>query len=85
MLQFLALHLAALGSVAVTPTHVAHGITVAGGTPAHRWLTVAVNGVSAGVKVLASTEQEAELETGSGCSDVRGAGHPTRRIVCPHA
>lgn len=35
---------------------------MAGGTPAHRWLTIAVSGVPAEIKVLASTEEEAELE-----------------------
>jgi hypothetical protein len=53
---------AALGSIGVDHTHVAHGITAGGGTPGHRWLNVAVNGTPAGLKVLASTEKEAERE-----------------------
>lgn len=53
---------AALRAIGVDHTHVAHGITAGGGTPGHRWLTVAVNGAPAGVKVLASTEKEAERE-----------------------
>lgn len=53
---------AALHTIGVDHTHVAHGITVSGGTPGHRWLTIAVNGAPASFKVLASTEEEAERE-----------------------
>jgi hypothetical protein len=53
---------AALRKIGVEPVHVAHGIVAGGGTPAHRWLMVAVNGVPSGLKVLASTEEEAEEE-----------------------
>jgi hypothetical protein len=51
---------AALRKILVDPVHVAHGITVDGGTPGHRWLTVAVNGIPTELKVVASTEHEAE-------------------------
>jgi hypothetical protein len=54
--------IAALRTIGADHTHVAHGITVGGGTPRHRWLAVAVNGAPAGLKVLASTEKEAERE-----------------------
>ena len=53
---------AALRTIGIDPVHVAHGVTVGGGTPGHRWLTVAANGVPTDVKVLASTEEEAEQE-----------------------
>lgn len=53
---------AALGKIGVEPIHVAHGIVAGGGTPAYRWLMVAVNGVPSGLRVLASTEEEAEEE-----------------------
>jgi hypothetical protein len=67
---------AALRGIAVEPTSVAHGVTMAGGTPAHRWLTVAVSGVPADLKVLASTEQEAELELDRIASAFAGLGIP---------
>jgi hypothetical protein len=67
---------AALRSIAVEPTSVAHGVTMAGGTPAHCWLTVAVSDVPAGVKVLASTEQEAELELDRVAPTFAGLGIP---------
>jgi hypothetical protein len=51
---------AALRAVGVD--QVAHGITMGGGTPGHRWLTVAANGVPSDLKVVASTEEEAERE-----------------------
>jgi len=38
------------------------GIVISGGTPGHRWLPVTVNGVGAGVMVLAATEADIELE-----------------------
>jgi hypothetical protein len=53
---------AALRTIGVEPVHVAHGIVGGGGTPAHRWLMVAVNGVPSGLRVLASTEAEVEEE-----------------------
>lgn len=67
---------AALRNIAVQPTSVAHGVTMAGGTPAHRWLTIAVSDVPAGVKVLASTEQEAELELDRVAPTFAGLGIP---------
>lgn len=51
---------AALRAVGVD--QVAHGITMGGGTPGHRWLTVAANDVPSDLKVVASTEEEAEWE-----------------------
>ena len=51
---------AALRAVGVDQMRVAHGITMAGGTPGHRWLEVPVNGVPAGLKVVALTEKEAK-------------------------
>jgi Restriction endonuclease len=53
---------AALRTIGVDHVQVAHSITMGGGTPGHRWLTVAVNGVPTDLKVLASTEEEAERE-----------------------
>lgn len=53
---------AALRAIGVDHLQAAHGITMSGGTPGHRWLTVAVYGVPAGLKVVALTEDEAEEE-----------------------
>jgi hypothetical protein len=53
---------AALRAIGVDHVQIAHGITMGGGTPSHRWLPVAVNGILAGFKVLASTDEEAERE-----------------------
>lgn len=44
------------------PIHVAHGITMDGGTPGHRWLEVTLAGVPVALKILASSEAEAEAE-----------------------
>lgn len=52
----------ALRDLGLEPVHVSHGITIAGGTPAHRWLEVAIDGVGSGVKVLADSETEAEAQ-----------------------
>lgn len=42
--------------------HVAHGLTIAGGTPGHRWLGVLAAGVHTGIKVLASSESELDQQ-----------------------
>jgi hypothetical protein len=47
---------AALRGVGLEPVHVSHGVTVSGGTPAFRWLEVAIKGVASGLKVLADSE-----------------------------
>lgn len=39
---------------------VSHGVTTGGGTPAARWLEVAVDGIPSGLKICAATEEEAE-------------------------
>ena len=39
---------------------VSNGITMGGGTPAHRWLRVAVNGLVMDDKVMADSELEPE-------------------------
>lgn len=53
---------AALHAIGVDHVHVAHGVTMGGGTPGHRWLTLAVDGVPTDLKVLASSKEEAEQE-----------------------
>ena len=50
----------ALESVDIEPVLVAHGATVGGGTPAHRWLQVAVEGVATDLKIMAATEAEVD-------------------------
>jgi hypothetical protein len=40
------------------PDILSHGVTTGGGTPAHRWLEVAVGGAPVGFKILAATEAE---------------------------
>jgi hypothetical protein len=52
----------ALAKIGVSPVHLAQSITMRGGTPGHRWLTVAINGQPTDLKVLAATEAEAEQE-----------------------
>jgi hypothetical protein len=46
------------------PVALGHGVVTGGGTPSHRWLEVSVRGVSVGLKVLVSSEEEivAELD-----------------------
>jgi Restriction endonuclease len=53
---------AGLRILGVEPVQAAHGIVIGGGTPAHRWLALAVNGVPIGLKVLAATKEEAEQQ-----------------------
>ncbi|MGI8445839.1 MAG: hypothetical protein ACR2MP_01365 [Streptosporangiaceae bacterium] len=63
---------AALRKILVNPAHVAHGITVDGGTPGHRWLTVAVHGIPSELKVVASTEHEAEQKLDQVAESLQG-------------
>jgi hypothetical protein len=53
---------ATLRKIDIKPMLVAHGVTIAGGTPRHRWLEVAVNGVATGLRVLAGTEEDADKQ-----------------------
>jgi len=55
----------ALHQVGVSePVGLGGGVVAAGGTPSHRWLEVSVAGIPAGLKVLASSDEEitAQLE-----------------------
>jgi hypothetical protein len=52
----------ALTTIGIEPVDVSHGVTMGGGTPAHRWLKVAVDGLPTDLKVLAATESEAEMQ-----------------------
>ncbi|MET7426156.1 restriction endonuclease [Dactylosporangium sp. NPDC005555] len=40
------------------PIALGNGVTISGGTPAHRWLDVTVMGVPIGLKVIVSSEEE---------------------------
>lgn len=51
-----------LAKIGVVVTHVAHGVTMAGGTPAHRWLEVAVDGAPIGHKILVTNQADVERE-----------------------
>lgn len=50
----------ALQGIGIDAVTVSQGVTAGGGTPAHRWLEVAMNEVPIGLKVLAATEAEAD-------------------------
>lgn len=65
----------------VDPVRVAHAVTISGGTPGHRWLTVAVNGIPTGLKVVASTEEEAERQLGQVAAVFASHGNPAGRAV----
>lgn len=52
----------ALTEVGVSYEPASSGVTVAGGTPAHRWLDVTLAGAPIGLKFLAATEREVEDE-----------------------
>lgn len=53
---------AAMVAIGVPIRHIAHGVTMSGGTPAHRWLEVLAREVPTGLKILAASEDEAEAE-----------------------
>lgn len=53
---------AALTQSGIEARHVAHGVTMSGGTPAHRWVEVLASGVLTGLKVLADSEAEADTQ-----------------------
>jgi len=53
---------AAVDAIGVPIRLVAHGVTMSGGTPAHRWLEVLAREVPIGLKILAASEDEAEAE-----------------------
>jgi hypothetical protein len=71
---------AALRTIGVDRVQVAHSITISGGTPRHRWLVVAVNGVPTGLKVLASTEEEAERELDRVAAFIAAPGIPRQAL-----
>lgn len=50
----------ALADAGIELRHVAHGVVMSGGTPAHRWLDVLADGVPIGIKVLADSQDEAD-------------------------
>jgi hypothetical protein len=52
----------AFAKIGVEVTHVAHGVTMGGGTPAHRWLEVAVGGTPVGLKVLVANQADIERQ-----------------------
>jgi hypothetical protein len=52
----------ALADARVSATTVSSGVTVGGGTPAHRWLEVTLGGQDTGLKVLAGSDEEASRE-----------------------
>jgi hypothetical protein len=54
--------LGALTKAGITATTASSGVTVGGGTPAHRWLEVMLAGQGTGLKVLAASEDEASAE-----------------------
>ncbi|MHA7297200.1 restriction endonuclease [Pseudarthrobacter sp. MDT3-1] len=50
----------------ITPLReIGNGVVAAGGTPAHRWLSVTRHGADLGVKVLAATESDIQRELDS--------------------
>jgi hypothetical protein len=66
----------ALNKVGIEPVHLGTSLTFAGGTPGHRWLQVAVNGVATDLKVLAATEVEADGQLDQMASFFARAGIP---------
>ncbi len=52
----------ALESAGISAITTSAGVTIAGGTPAHRWLEVTLSGQRTGLKVLAASEEEASKE-----------------------
>jgi hypothetical protein len=71
---------AALHTIGVGHVQVAHGITMGGGTPGHRWLTAAVNDIPTDLKVLASTEEEAGRELDRVAAFVTAQGIPRQAL-----
>jgi hypothetical protein len=53
---------AALDGIGVPVRHIAHGVTMSGGTPAHRWLEVLACEIPTGLNVLAASEDEAKVQ-----------------------
>lgn len=52
----------ALATAGIPATMASSGTTIGGGTPAHRWLEVTLEGQGTGLKVLAGTEEELAQE-----------------------
>jgi hypothetical protein len=71
---------ATLCTIGVDHIQVAHGITISGGTPGHRWLTVALNGIPTDLKVSASTVEEAERELDHVAAFVARQGVPREAL-----
>lgn len=70
----------ALNKVGIEPVHLGTSLTFAGGTPGHRWLQVAVNGVATDLKVLAATEVEADGQLDQMASFFARAGIPREAL-----
>jgi Restriction endonuclease len=64
----------ALRQLGLDPIHVAGGVSIGGGTPAHRWLEIAVDGVPTGHRILAASETEAEQRLDQAAEDFLRAG-----------
>ena len=61
----------ALAGAGVSFEVAASGVTMGGGTPAHQWLELTVEGVPAGLKILAATEAAAEAELDAVARDLQ--------------
>jgi Restriction endonuclease len=70
----------AFRKLGLEPRHVASGVTMAGGTPGHRWLEVTAAGVPSGIKVIAATEAEAEAQLDRVATTFAQAGIPREAL-----
>jgi hypothetical protein len=71
---------AALRSIQVEPRSVANGVGMGGGTPAHQWLLVTMDGALTDMKVLAGSEAEVDEELDR-CASAFGVARSRLSVV----